>query len=70
MMRKQRDFPRQLNIGDSIWEVRFCRKIPDYSQSILGLCDPETHIIWVVQKQSAEERFKTFIHEVNSRARI
>lgn len=63
-MRRQRDFPKFLDVGDNRWRVRFCQRVPDHPPNILGLCDPATHTIWILQKQTPKERFKTFVHEL------
>ncbi len=64
MIRRQRDYPRQLQIKDNIWDVRFCRKIPGEPPDILGLCDPSELTIYIKMGQTPAERFKTFAHEV------
>ena len=63
-MIRQRDFPKSFNIGDDVWQIRFCRKIPEHGPNILGLCDPSTFTVWVLQGQTPEERFKTIVHEI------
>ena len=64
MIRKQRDYPRQLQIGENVWDIRFCRRCPDEPPETLGLCDPSETTLWIRMKQVPEERFKTFAHEV------
>jgi hypothetical protein len=64
MIRKPKDYPRQLVIGENIWDLRFCRKIPEEPSTTLGLCDPSEHVIWIRMGQTPEERFKTLAHEL------
>ncbi len=64
MIRRQRDYPRQLQIGDNIWDVVFCREIKDEPASTLGLMDPSDCTIYIRMGQTPEERFKTFAHEI------
>ncbi len=60
----QRDYPRQLHIGENIWDIRFCRIIPGHGPNTLGLCDPSELIIYIKMGQTPRERFKTFAHEI------
>lgn len=64
MIRRQRDYPRQLQIGENIWDIVFCRKIPEECPSTLGLCDPSELKIYIKMGQTPAERFKTLAHEV------
>jgi hypothetical protein len=61
---KMKDYLREVQIGDSIWEIRFCKKIPDEPATTIGLCDPSEHTIYIKLGQSPQQRFKTFIHEL------
>lgn len=64
MIRRQRDYPRQLQIGENLWDVVFCRRIPGEPETTLGLCDPSEARIYIRMGQSPEERMKTLIHEL------
>lgn len=64
MIRRAKDYPRSLVIGENEWSLRFCRQIPGETEHTLGLCDPGEHIIWIRMKQTPEERFKTLAHEL------
>ena len=64
MIFNMKDFPRQLEIGENIWRVRFCRTIPGEPDTTLGLCDPSDNTIYVKLGQTPVERFKTFVHEI------
>ena len=64
MFSKLKDYLREVQIGDSIWEIKFVRKIPKEPETTIGLCDPSEHVIYIRLGQSPEQRFKTFIHEL------
>lgn len=64
MILRMKDYPRQLYIGDNLWAVVFCRKVPGESDTVLGLCDPFDLKIYIKMGQTPKERFKTLIHEV------
>lgn len=64
MISRIRDYPKHLHIGENIWEVRFCRRIPDEPESTLGICDPSEYAIYIRLNQTAKERFKTLVHEI------
>lgn len=57
-----RDYPRQIVIGDSIWEVKFVRDIDNGRTA--GNCDPNEQVISIRMGQCETERLKTFIHEL------
>jgi len=59
---KKRDYPRQVVVGDSIYDVKFVRKID--ADNTLGLCCSGSKTIWIRQKQTRQDTFLTFIHEL------
>lgn len=61
---RQRDFPKELLIGDNIWRVKFVRKIPDDNPYCVGLCDPSLFIIYIKTGMTFEERIEIFAHEL------
>lgn len=61
---KQRSIPREIHLGDSIWKVKFVRKIPDEAEDTLGLCDPSECTIYIKQGQSYVSRLDTLFHEI------
>lgn len=68
-MRRQRDFPREIHLGDDVWRVVFKRAIPPEDDDhpanpTLGLTDPSTHTISIAMGQTAFERLRTFVHEL------
>lgn len=63
-MLRIKDYPREVRIKDSIWDIAFVRKIPGEPDSILGLCDPSLNKIYVRLGQSKEQTFKTVCHEL------
>lgn len=67
MLMRQRDFPKQIVVKDSIWEIRFVRKIHFGSAGTYtsyGLCDPGDKVVYIQMRQSPKERLVTFVHEV------
>lgn len=63
-MRRIRDFPKKLTIGDWEWRVVWKRRIIDEGVPCLGLCDSSTRTIYIKLGQSPEERLSTLLHEV------
>jgi hypothetical protein len=67
-MLRQKDYPRQLLIGESIWTVRFVRRIeheqPDAKKVTVGLCCAESQTVYIRQGIRPALRLETFIHEV------
>ncbi len=57
-----KDYPRQIQVGENIWDIRFVQKLEDGHTS--GLCDPSENTIYVMLKQTPEERLKTVLHEI------
>lgn len=65
MIKRMRDYPRELWIGDNQWFVRFVRQCgASGAFENLGLCDPSIHTIFIKFGQTPAERFQTFIHEI------
>lgn len=64
MIRLMSSYPKQLTIGENVWDVVFCRRIPDEPSNIVGLTDPSEFTIYIKMGQTPEDRFKTFAHEV------
>jgi hypothetical protein len=67
MLRRQKDFPRELLVGEETWRVRFVRHIPDYETKTMrthGLCDPSTQTLFILQGLDPAERQRVFFHEV------
>jgi hypothetical protein len=60
---RQKDYPKELLIGDAIYRIRFVKKI-DPTKKVVGLCDPCDKEILILQGLSPLERFKSFIHEI------
>lgn len=64
---KQREYPREIIVGDSLWRVRFIRRIPadlEMDSNDTGACCPADHTIYIKMGQTPVERFKTFVHEL------
>ena len=63
---KMKDYPRQIQVGDSVWGVRFVRRLADPSPGSItwGACDPSDQVIYIRLGQSQTERLKTFLHEL------
>lgn len=68
LLLRQKDFPRVLKVGESIWTVRFVREIPGDTKGAkeitVGLADSEAQEILIRQGLTAALRLETFIHEV------
>ena len=64
MIRRQKDYPKHLEIGENLWEIKFCRVVPGMSESIVGGCETSEHVIYIKMGQTPVERFKTFAHEI------
>lgn len=72
MMRKrgprQRDYPREILVGDSLYKIKFVKKItepnPAHTTEIVGICDPSEKEILIIQGLGPFERLKAFIHEI------
>jgi|SRR3954469_6839006 len=64
-MLKIRDYPKDFQIGDSIWNLRFVRSLGQTETTITwGLCDPSEQTIYVRLGQTPTERLKTTLHEI------
>jgi hypothetical protein len=61
-MFKQRDYPREILVGEQLWRVRFVRRFADRKQ--VGQCDASAHVISIMQGLGAAERLRVFVHEV------
>ena len=64
MIRRIRDYPRELQVGESIYSIRFVRRIPDEPKDTVGLCDDGDKMIWIRLGQTPRERWKTLTHEI------
>jgi hypothetical protein len=66
MIRCMRDYPREIEINDKTWTVRFLRQWPwsNFDDRTVGFCDPEDCTLYIRMGQTPTERFKTFIHEL------
>lgn len=59
-----KDYPRQIVIKDSIWDVKFVKKLNGHGRMTIGLCDPSDQTISVRLGLDKRERMKTLIHEI------
>jgi hypothetical protein len=70
MIKRQRDFPREIRVRDATYKVRFVRCIteagddPRSRRRTIGLCCPERRTIWIVQGLKPADRFDTYTHEL------
>jgi hypothetical protein len=65
MYPKMREYPKEILVVDSIYSIKFCRKIPGINEDgLAGVACPSTKTIYIVLGQTPEERFSTFWHEV------
>lgn len=60
---RQKDVPKELLIGENIWQIKFVRRI-ERDDNILGLCDPGDYTIYIKQGLSCAERGATVLHEI------
>ena len=64
-MLRVKDYPREIQVGDSIWAIKFVRNLGQTATTITwGLCDPSTQTISIRLGQTAKERLKTVLHEL------
>lgn len=65
---RQRDYPKEILVGDSLYKVRFVKKINEplrtENMEVVGLCDPSEKEILIIQGLGPYERMKAFIHEL------
>jgi len=59
---KKSKYPKKLLIGDNEYRIVFVDRIEGVDT--LGMCDPETNVIFIKNKLSDEERFNTLCHEI------
>lgn len=67
MIRHQKTYRREWDIGENIYGVRFVRfQDEDLEKTglVYGMTDPSEHLIYLTLGQTARERFKSFVHEV------
>lgn len=67
MFMRQRDFPRELLIGDSLWRLKFVRTIPNWANDkrvLVGLACPETQTLYIKTGLTPIDRLAVFIHEL------
>lgn len=57
----KRQYPKSLVIKGEEWRIAWVDRIE--GKGTLGMCDPSNRIIYIRNKQSKEETFKTFLHE-------
>ncbi|NCY21739.1 hypothetical protein EBX31_07265 [bacterium] len=65
---RQKDYPKDIIVGDSVYLVRFVRAIggepAGSDKETLGLCCPGEKEILLKQGMTPRERMSTFIHEL------
>lgn len=63
MIRRRRDYPKELKVKDTYYQVLFVSQIPGEPADTIGLCCSTKKKIWIKTGQSPKERFKCFLHE-------
>lgn len=65
-MHRQKDFPRQIVIGESLWTVHWKRDIPGArpGRIVMGMTYGDDKEIHIRMRLSAKERLATFVHEL------
>ncbi len=61
---RQSEVPREIWINDECWTIKFVRRLKLGKTKCLGLTDPSTRTIFILQGLSAIERAEIFCHEV------
>lgn len=61
-----KDYARLWIIGPDVWELHFCRKLPEDApnQFTFGYTSKDLNKIFITYRQSPEELMETFFHEV------
>jgi hypothetical protein len=57
-------YKREYHVGEETYSLRFVAKIPGESSETLGLCDPESRVIYVKKGLSKAMLFRTVTHEL------
>jgi hypothetical protein len=61
--KSEKAYPKQLQIRDNLYEIKFVDRIAK-TRTVLGECDSGDHIIRICRKQTPDDMWLTFIHEV------
>lgn len=67
MLLLQRDFPKTILIGDTMWQIKFVRNVPATTtpgRTVDGLCEPETCIIYIRKGLKPLYRLEVVLHEI------
>jgi len=59
---KKSQYPKQITVAESVYSLKFVRKIDD--AGTLGLCNGDDKVITIKLSQSREDTLLTFIHEL------
>lgn len=62
-MWRLRDIPKEVLVGETFWEIIFCKTI-DVDPKAVGVCNNTTKEILVVTSLDKHEKAKTLIHEL------
>jgi Zn-dependent peptidase ImmA (M78 family) len=62
-MWRLRDLPREIIVGENVWDLVFCKRI-DVDPTAVGVCNNTTKEIVIVSSLSKEEKAVTLIHEL------
>ena len=57
-------YPKELKIRDEHYKILFRKRVIVDGESVLGACDPDKKIIYILKTQSQSEIFKTLVHEI------
>lgn len=61
-------WPKEIDVGDSIWHIRFVKKVPDRAgkgRVLVGLACPMDQTLYVLRSISPFDKLVVLIHEVN-----
>lgn len=66
-MMRQKDFPKEIEIGKSAWTIKFVKNINHFvgkGKVCVGLCDYENSTIYIRQGLEPRYRLEVFCHEL------
>ncbi len=61
-------WPKDVTVGDSIWRVKFVKKVPERAgkgRVLIGLACPMDQVLYILRGLSDFDRLVVLIHEAN-----
>lgn len=65
-MRRMKDYPRELIVGESLWKVKFVKLVPERAgkgRILVGLACPMDQTLYILRGLSPFDRLVVFLHE-------